>query len=197
MLARTDPDLEPRDDEQIALQLTGHARAVAADVRRHAAALPKNDGRGALAEVVLPEADGRLSAPLERTALCAQNRARLVRALYTRLDRLVSAVPEHRIILICARQGVPVLADRAYQGAGQWVATGRKRPPGGELSPTPRTVNQALARVPVERGMARLKSWCIFRRSRVSPNRMTSIAAAVLTLERQTLKTLTIRYHRL
>ncbi|SED96388.1 DDE superfamily endonuclease [Streptomyces sp. TLI_105] len=67
------------------------------------------------------------------------------------------------------------------------MTTGRKRPPGGELSPTQRTVNRALAkaRAPVERGMARLKTWRIFRRSRVSPNRMPSIAAAVLTLERQ------------
>ncbi|MFD4862916.1 DUF6415 family natural product biosynthesis protein [Streptomyces atratus] len=93
VLAWKDPHLEPRDYEQIALQLTGHARAVAADVRRHAAALPKNDGRGALAEVILRETDGRLSAPLERTAGCAQNRAQVVRALYTRLDRLAEALP--------------------------------------------------------------------------------------------------------
>lgn len=93
VLVWKDPHLEPRDYEQIALQLTGHARAVAADVRRHTAALPKNDGRGALAEVVLREADGRLSAPLEGTARCAQNRARLVRALYTRLDRLTDPLP--------------------------------------------------------------------------------------------------------
>ncbi|GHH90867.1 hypothetical protein GCM10017779_13240 [Streptomyces capillispiralis] len=33
--------------------------------------------------------------------------------------------------------------------------------------------------------MARLKSWQLFRRSRISPNRMTVIATAVLTLERQ------------
>ncbi|MEU2134983.1 DUF6415 family natural product biosynthesis protein [Streptomyces sp. NPDC018352] len=92
VLAWKNPDLAPRDYEQIALQLTGHARAVAADVRRHAAALPKNDGRGALAEVVLREADGRLSAPLQGTACCVQNRARLVRALYTRLDRLTEPV---------------------------------------------------------------------------------------------------------
>lgn len=93
----------------------------------------------------------------------------------------------HHIIRICERQGVPVPADRAYQGAGPWVTTGRKRPPGGELTLTQRMVNRALAqaRAPVERGMARLKSWRIFRRSRSSPNRMTSIAAAVLTLERQ------------
>lgn len=41
------------------------------------------------------------------------------------------------------------------------------------------------ARAPVERGMARLKSWQIFRRSRISPNRMSVITKAVLTLERQ------------
>lgn len=93
VLAWKNPDLAPRDYEQIALQLTGHARAVAAHVRRHAAALPKSDGRGALAEVVLREADGRLSAPLEGTARCVQNRARLVRALYTRLDRLAEPAP--------------------------------------------------------------------------------------------------------
>lgn len=33
VLAWKDPDLAPSDYEQIALQLTGHARAVAADVR--------------------------------------------------------------------------------------------------------------------------------------------------------------------
>ncbi|WP_249375709.1 transposase family protein, partial [Streptomyces sp. I05A-00742] len=56
-----------------------------------------------------------------------------------------------------------------------------------DLSPTQRTVNRALsaARAPVERGVARLKSWRIFRRARCSPNRMSAIARAVLTLERQ------------
>lgn len=96
VLAWKEPHLQPGDYEQIALQLTGHARAVAADVRRRAAALPKSDGRGALAEVVLREVDGRLAVPLERTAYCAQNRARLVRALYTRLDRLTDPAPALR-----------------------------------------------------------------------------------------------------
>ncbi|GAA3280845.1 hypothetical protein GCM10010493_71030 [Streptomyces lavendulae subsp. grasserius] len=97
----------------------------------------------------------------------------------------LTAARTHRIIRICERQGIRVLADRAYQGAGSWVTTGLKRPPGGDL--TPRTVNRALAaaRAPVERGMARLKSWQIFRRSRISPNRMTVITKAVLALERQ------------
>ncbi|MFD8115259.1 transposase family protein, partial [Streptomyces microflavus] len=99
----------------------------------------------------------------------------------------LTAARTHRIIRICERQGVPVLADRAYTGAGPWVTTGLGRPPNGELTATQRTVNRALAqaRAPVERGMARLKTWQVFRRSRVSPNRMTVIAKAVLTLERQ------------
>ncbi|MFE3526832.1 transposase family protein [Streptomyces sp. NPDC059161] len=97
----------------------------------------------------------------------------------------LTAARTHHIIRICERQGVPILADRAYMGAGPWVTTGLKRPPHGELTPTQRTINQAptRSRAPAERAMARLKSWRIFRRSRCSPNRMTSIAKAVLTLE--------------
>ncbi|WNO76900.1 transposase family protein [Streptomyces sp. AM8-1-1] len=99
----------------------------------------------------------------------------------------LTAARTQRIIRICQRQRVPILADRAYTGAGPWVTTGLKRPPGGELTPTQRTLNRALAqaRAPVERGIARLKSWQIFRRSRTSPNRMTVSAKAILTLERQ------------
>lgn len=79
------------------------------------------------------------------------------------------------------------MADLAYQGAGPWLTTGIKRKPLQELTPTEKTRNRALAatRAPVERGVARLKSWRIFRRSRCSPNRMTSIAKAILTLELQ------------
>jgi Family of unknown function (DUF6415) len=92
VLAWTGQDtLTTRDLEQIALQLTGHARAVASDVRRRADQLPKDSGPKALADVVLREAEGRLSTTIEGTVRCVQNRARLVRALYERLDRLEAA----------------------------------------------------------------------------------------------------------
>ncbi|CAL9664439.1 IS5 family transposase ISSgr2 [Streptomyces sp. enrichment culture] len=99
----------------------------------------------------------------------------------------LTAARTHRIIRICERQGVPVLADLAYQGGGPWLTTGIKRRPLQELTRTEKTANRALAaaRARAERGVARLKSWRIFRRSRCSPNRMTSIAKAALTLERQ------------
>jgi hypothetical protein len=35
----------------------------------------------------------------------------------------LTAARAHRIIRICERQGVPILADRGYIGAGPWVTT--------------------------------------------------------------------------
>jgi hypothetical protein len=35
----------------------------------------------------------------------------------------LTAARTHRIVRICERQGIPVLADRAYLGAGPWVTT--------------------------------------------------------------------------
>lgn len=46
----------------------------------------------------------------------------------------------HRIIRICERQGVPVLADLAYQGGGPWLTTGIKRRHLKELTVTEKTV---------------------------------------------------------
>lgn len=92
VLAWTGPDtLRERDYEQIALQLTACARAAAADVQRHADQLPADSARRAPADVVLREAEGRLSATRDGTVCCAQDRAHLVRALYERLDRLQAA----------------------------------------------------------------------------------------------------------
>lgn len=97
----------------------------------------------------------------------------------------LTAARTHRIIRICERQGVPILADLAYQGAGPWLTTGIERRPLQELTRTDRTGDRALAvsRALVERGVAGLKSWRIFCRSCCSPNRMTSFAKTVLALE--------------
>lgn len=89
-----DPGLPPADLKQITLLFTGSARAIAADVRRAADLLPHDHAARALADVVLEEADRRLSVPTEGTVPCTQRHARLVRALYERLDRLASAAPE-------------------------------------------------------------------------------------------------------
>ncbi|GAA0454117.1 DUF6415 family natural product biosynthesis protein [Streptomyces olivaceiscleroticus] len=77
-----------QDCRQAALQLTGAARVVADDVRQAADRLPTQHPARALADYVLEETDRHLDAQLEGTVACAQGRARLVRALYERLDRL-------------------------------------------------------------------------------------------------------------
>ena len=87
------PALQPRDFEQIALQLTGHGRVVAAELRYLCEGLPPRAEPRVLAEVVLEEAERRLGQPRRGTARCAQMRARQVRALYERLDRIQGARP--------------------------------------------------------------------------------------------------------
>ncbi|MGG7568936.1 restriction endonuclease [Streptomyces sirii] len=96
------PGLAKADYEQIALQLTGAARAVSNDVRRAAYRLPQDHAARVLAEYVLAEAERRLSVRLEGTVRCVQGRARLVRVLYDRLDRLAS-IPPHRPLGIWLR----------------------------------------------------------------------------------------------
>lgn len=86
-------DVAPDDCLQIALQLTAHGRAVADDVRRLSGDPAVPGEVRELAEVVLREADRRLSSPRVGTVHCVQERACMVRALYERLDRLNSARP--------------------------------------------------------------------------------------------------------
>lgn len=56
----------------------------------------------------------------------------------------LTAARHHKIIRICERQGVPILADMAYIGAGDWVTTAKRRPAGGAHDSTQRTLNQGL-----------------------------------------------------
>jgi len=97
VLAWSNPSLPPHDYLQIALQLTGHARAVAADILRHADQ-PHRGGRNCAAAAALGYATERLaSLPLQGTAACVQTRARLVRILHTWLDGLTTtrSSPDH------------------------------------------------------------------------------------------------------
>ncbi|MEU8461708.1 restriction endonuclease [Streptomyces sp. NPDC029003] len=90
---------DPRADLQLlALQLAGAARVIAEDLRRAADRLPPHHSLRALTDMLLEATDratDRATAPeLPADAgRCARDRARLVRALYARLDRLGAAVP--------------------------------------------------------------------------------------------------------
>ncbi|KAF5990242.1 DUF6415 family natural product biosynthesis protein [Streptomyces sp. WAC00263] len=81
----------PQDCEQIGRLLAGHARLVADGVQGLCDRLPRGSSLRPLTETVLGEARGRLSVGPRPTVASAQNRARLVRILYERLDRLTSA----------------------------------------------------------------------------------------------------------
>ncbi|MCX5215559.1 transposase family protein [Kitasatospora sp. NBC_00240] len=97
----------------------------------------------------------------------------------------LTAARTHRIVKTCVRLRIPTLADMAYTGAGGTFAVPTRRPPRGELTAGQRSLNRAHARLrhPVERGVATVKRWGIFRHARCSPNWLTSAAKAVLTLE--------------
>ncbi|MFD5514399.1 transposase family protein [Streptomyces sp. NPDC127051] len=97
----------------------------------------------------------------------------------------LTAARRHRTIAACIRPGIPALADKAYQGAGDSVAVPHRRRPGKDLTAKQRSVNRAHSRLrwPAGRAIARIKTWRILRKARTSPNRLTSIAKAILTLE--------------
>ncbi|MEW2581414.1 transposase family protein [Streptomyces syringium] len=97
----------------------------------------------------------------------------------------VRAARTHRIVATCTRLGLPVLADLGYLGEGGTFAVPHRRRPRQEITVKQRSVNKAHARLryPVERGVARLKNWRIFRHARCSPTWLTTAARAVLTLE--------------
>ncbi|WP_327591585.1 transposase family protein [Streptomyces chartreusis] len=97
----------------------------------------------------------------------------------------LTAARRHRIIVTCIRLGIPILADKACQGAGDIVAVPHRRRPGKALTAKQKSVNGGHSRLrwPVERAIARIKTWRILRKTRCSPNRLTSIGRAILTLE--------------
>ncbi|MCI0386058.1 transposase family protein [Streptomyces sp. CNQ085] len=97
----------------------------------------------------------------------------------------ITAARTHRIITACQMLRIPAPADKADEGAGGTFCTPFKRHCGRDLTVYQKSVNRAHTRLrsPVERALAQLKQWRIFRHARCSPNRLTSIVQAVLTLE--------------
>ncbi|MFE5699012.1 transposase family protein, partial [Streptomyces erythrochromogenes] len=59
----------------------------------------------------------------------------------------LTAARRHRITTTCVRLGTPVLADRAYQGAGGITAVPHRRKPGKDLTTGQRSVNRAHSRI--------------------------------------------------
>ncbi|MFB7294008.1 transposase family protein [Actinacidiphila glaucinigra] len=108
------------------------------------------------------------------------------RALLGRTHDLTAA-RTHRIIATCGRLGLPAGVDLAYLGAGGTFATPTRRPPCEEFTARQRSLNRVHTRLryPVERGMATLKRCRIFRHARCRPNRLSSAAKAILTLQKQ------------
>ncbi|MFI6683245.1 transposase family protein [Streptomyces sp. NPDC050485] len=97
----------------------------------------------------------------------------------------LTAARRHRIIATCTRLGVPVLADKGYTGAGGTFAFPIRRKPRTEPTAREKSLNKAHARLryPVERGVARIKTWRILRHARCSHNQLASAVKAILTLE--------------
>ncbi|CAL9331547.1 IS5 family transposase ISStsp5 [Streptomyces sp. enrichment culture] len=97
----------------------------------------------------------------------------------------ITAARTHRIVTVCESLRIPALADKAYEGAGGTFRTPFKQHCGRDLTVHQKSIDRAHARLrgPVERAFARLKDRRIFRHARCSPNRLTSIVQAVLTLE--------------
>lgn len=99
--------------------------------------------------------------------------------------RDLTAARRHRIIATCIRLGIPILADKACQGAGRIIAVPHRGQPGKDLTAKQKSVNRAHSRPqwPAERAIAQIKTWRILRKTRCNPNRLTSIGKAILTPE--------------
>lgn len=145
---------------------------------------------GTIAEMDRTQEEGHFSGKVKRTGVNLQ----VISTWDGKLLWLSPALPGarndveaariHEIISTCEGLDLEVLADKGYVGAGGTVVTPIKRRPNMELSDKHKAANKVHSglRAPVERVIARIKGWRIFRHARISPNRMSSVAAAVLTL---------------
>ncbi|SHN34805.1 DDE superfamily endonuclease [Streptomyces yunnanensis] len=84
----------------------------------------------------------------------------------------LTAARAHGIVQACLTRDIPVLADRAYQGAGATVRTPYKRHHEQPAHYQQFNRDHARLRAPGEHAFARLKQWRVLRKARCSTNRM-------------------------
>ncbi|MFD5513821.1 transposase family protein [Streptomyces sp. NPDC127051] len=145
---------------------------------------------GTAAETDRVKADGHFSGRVRREGVNLQ----AIASDDGKLLRLSPALPggthdltaarEHSIICACTRLDHEALAGKGCQGAGGTVITPVKRRADTELPDKHKKSNKvhAALRSPVERTISRIKQWRILRHARISPNRLSSASAALLTL---------------
>ncbi len=106
----------------------------------------------------------------------------------------LTAAREHGLpqaLTALAQAGVPVLADKGYQGAGPAISVPfrprRKHPDTGAYLPLSRNQKaansaHAMLRAPGERANAQLKSWRVLTRVRRGPETTTATVHAITAL---------------
>ncbi|MFF6837133.1 transposase family protein [Streptomyces sp. NPDC012438] len=94
----------------------------------------------------------------------------------------LTAARAHSVVQACLTRQIPVLADRAYQGAGATVRTPYKNHREQPEHYQQFNRDHARLRAPGERAFAQLKSWRVLHRARCSTRRISTIVQAVHTL---------------
>jgi hypothetical protein len=99
----------------------------------------------------------------------------------------LTAARVHGIIDGLTHRAIACYADKGYIGAGGAIGTPYRRGKGRKLGKRKKLFNSCHAKTRAlgERGAATLKSWHILRKARCSPNRLTAIVQAILTLHHQ------------
>ncbi|KPI15845.1 hypothetical protein OV450_8177 [Actinobacteria bacterium OV450] len=97
----------------------------------------------------------------------------------------LTAARRHRIVATCTRLGIPVLADKVYQGVGDGTAMPRRRKSPAKTSASNRDPSTELT--PASAGPSREPSppsrdLAHPPEGPLSPNKLTSIAKAILSL---------------
>lgn len=96
----------------------------------------------------------------------------------------LTAARTHGILTAAAHQGLTLLADKGYQGAGHTTCTPHRTPRTKTLTPEQHHTNRTHTRLraPVERAHATLKTWRILHHLHYPPHHLTPLIQAIHTL---------------